>query len=181
MEELKSEMSKEINNTLFSTKLEAKAKSDSKVFDKLEEFLVSLMESLSKLDFLNNLHSLQIRFSNIISSLELNLKAELAPLRQVVNLMPTNVPPVKQVVQGRDNGVSSSKYSDQGKVVGKVIPTQLSTSLPVSLTTTSTTTTSRPITKGIIIGESVGGSKSSLKPLSSKEDKGDKGKGIKKI
>ncbi|CAI9288750.1 unnamed protein product [Lactuca saligna] len=37
-------------NTLYSTKLDAKTTQDSKVFEKLEEFLSSLKKSLSKVD-----------------------------------------------------------------------------------------------------------------------------------
>ena len=40
--------------------------------------------------------------------------------------------------------------------------------------------TSRTIIKGTVTGETVGGSSSSSKPPSSKDDKGDKGKGIEK-
>ncbi|CAH1434127.1 unnamed protein product [Lactuca virosa] len=140
-------------NTTFSTNLDVKNGSDSKVFSKLDELWGSLKESKSKVDL-----SQQSTFSiesilTIISSLEANLKAKLAPLLKFVHVMPTNAPPVKPVVQGEDRGVGASKNSDQGKFVGKVITTQILISLPVSLTTTSTTTTSRPLNKGIVIGQ----------------------------
>ena len=84
----------------------------------------------------------------MFSSLESNLKVELAPLLKLVNLMPTDALPVKPVVQGGDNGVGSSKDPTQGKVVGQVIKTQIPTSPYVSMTTTSTMVTSKPLTKG---------------------------------
>lgn len=78
-------------NTLFSTKLEAKTKLDSTVFDKLEEFLGCRKESLSKLDLTQ-----QSTFSLV-----------LGPLLKLVNMIPTDAPPIKQVVQGGDKGVGS--------------------------------------------------------------------------
>lgn len=86
-------------NSLFSTTLEAKTTSDQKVFYKLEEFQGSLKESLSKLDLSQQSTVSQDSISKMNDSLESNLKVELGPLLQLVNLMPINVPPVKQVVQ----------------------------------------------------------------------------------
>ena len=56
--------------------------------------------------------------------------------------------------------------------------TQIFTSLPVSLTITSKTTTTGPITKGIIISESAGCFGSSSVSPPSKNNEGDKGKGV---
>ena len=57
--------------------------------------------------------------------------------------------------------------------------TQIPTSLPVSMSTTSTMVTSRPLTKGIVIGAIARGSSS--KTPHSKQEKGDRGKGIDKV
>lgn len=116
----------------------------------------------------------------MISSIESNIKVELDPILKLVLLLPTNAPLTKHVKQGGEKGcgVGLSKGVDKGDVVRKVTSTQISTSLPVLLTTTSTTTTSRLITKDTVIGESTGDSTSSSKPPPSKDDKGDKGKGI---
>ncbi|CAI9286228.1 unnamed protein product [Lactuca saligna] len=110
--------------------------------------------------------------SKMLSSLETNLKAELSPILKLENLMPTDAPPVKLMVQGGDKRVGSSNDLDQGKVLGKVISTQIPTSLPIPTSTTSTTVTLRPLTKGIVIGATVRGSSS--KPTSTKQDKGDR-------
>lgn len=107
------------------------------------------------------------------------LKAELDPLANLLNLIPTNAPPVQTEVQGGEgigvgiSGISkvsmggngSSKGDDDAKVIVKVITTQLHTSLPkISMIITLTTTTTKPITKGVVIG-SVGGGSSSSKHL----------------
>ncbi|CAI9272473.1 unnamed protein product [Lactuca saligna] len=161
-------------NTLFSTKLEATTKTDSKVFEKMEEFLGSLKEYFSKLDLSQQSAVSQESISKLISSIESNIKTKIEPIMMLVLLLPTNSLAMKHVVQG-GMGVGSLKDPDQAKVVGKVMSTQIPTSLPISLITTSTTTTSRPITKGIFITKSVGGSSSSLKPPPTKYNKGDKG------
>ena len=66
----------------------------------------------------------------MFSTLENNFKVDIAPLLQLVKLMPTDAPPVKTGVQGREKGDGSSNYPDQGKVVSKVIHIQIPTSLP---------------------------------------------------
>lgn len=112
-------------------------------------------------------------------SIEVNIKAELAPTLDLVILLPTNSPPAKQVSQGGEKGcggVGSSKDTDKGAVFGKEMSTQVRTSLQISLTTTSKIITTRPITKGIIIGENVGGFGSRSMPSPSKDNQGDKGK-----
>ncbi|CAI9281247.1 unnamed protein product [Lactuca saligna] len=156
--------------------VDSKTKSDSKVFATLGEFLVSLKESILKVDNSPKSYVSQESLSQMFSSLGTNLKVEVDPLLKLVNLMPTDAPPVKPVVQGGDNGVGSSKDNDQGKVVGKLISTQIPTSLPTSMSTTLTTMNSKPLTKCIIIGSTTGGS--SLKAPPSNEVKDDRGKGI---
>lgn len=106
-------------NILFSTKLEAKTDTYSKVFEKLLEFLGSLKEYLSKLELSQQSDVYHESISKMISSLETNLKTELAPLLKLVLLMPMNVPHVKKVVQGREKGFGSSKDPDQGKLQGR--------------------------------------------------------------
>lgn len=59
----------------------------------------------------------------MFSSLESTLKAELVPLLKLIHLMPSDAPPAKTGVQGREKGVVSSKDLDEGKVVRKVMST----------------------------------------------------------
>lgn len=147
VEELKSEMSKEVAKikknyatlhdkvdviadaikklveyyTSITTKLDAKTETYSKVFAKMEEFLGGLKESISKIDTFHSSLVSQESTSKMISFLETNIKVELAPILKLVNLTPTDAPPVKQVAQGGNKGVGSSKDLNQGKVVGKVM------------------------------------------------------------
>lgn len=105
MEELKSEMAKEVvklelnylslpskvdvlaeavkniveYNSLFSNKFESKIETDSKLFNKLEEFSESLKESFLKLDMSQQTVVSPYLISQMIFSLEQNLKFELAP------------------------------------------------------------------------------------------------------
>ncbi|CAI9259997.1 unnamed protein product [Lactuca saligna] len=152
----------------FSTKVDSKTESNSKVFSKLEEFLESLKESILKIDTFPKSCISQKYLSQVFSSFISNLKTDIAHLLKLVNLMLTDAPPIRQVVQGGQKGVGSSKDPDQGKVVGKVISSQIPTSLPTSMSTTSTTMTSKPLTKGIVIHSSAGSSSS--KPPPSKEE-----------
>ncbi|CAH1412567.1 unnamed protein product [Lactuca virosa] len=82
-----------------------------------------------------------------------------APILELVLCLPINAPRAMQVI-------------------GKVISTKIHTSLPISLTTTSTTTTLRQSQKELFINEKSGGSSSSSMLPPSKDDQGDKGKGI---
>ncbi|CAI9285963.1 unnamed protein product [Lactuca saligna] len=150
--------------------------------DIVADAISNIKESVLQASLSNQSSVSQEASTHMISSIEANLKKELAPILELVLILLTNAPPAKQVPQGGEKGcrgVGSSKVVDKGAVVGKVISTQISTSLPVSLITTFTTTTTRPILKGIVIGESVGGLVSSSKPPPSKESQGDKGKGVK--
>ncbi|CAI9291685.1 unnamed protein product [Lactuca saligna] len=105
--------------TSFTTKFDTQIDVDSKVFAKLEEFVGSLKESISKLDTSHTSFVTQGSLSNMFSSLETYLKVELAPFLKLVNLMPSNAQPFKPVVQGGDKGVGSSKDHDQGNIAGK--------------------------------------------------------------
>lgn len=119
----------------------------------------------------------------MFSSLESTLKADLAALLKLVNLMSTNPPPIRIGVQGGEKGfcsgiskgfdTCSSKDPSNGKNFRKVIITHTTTSLPTSMKTSLATMTSKPITKGIFTGSYTSGSSS--KPPSSTEEK--KGKG----
>ncbi|CAI9259277.1 unnamed protein product [Lactuca saligna] len=80
------------------TKVELKSAYHSKVFAKLEELLGSLKESLSRIIVSPSSSISQESLSTLFSSLENNLKVEIAPLLRMVNLMPTNAPHVSQVV-----------------------------------------------------------------------------------
>ncbi|CAI9288672.1 unnamed protein product [Lactuca saligna] len=105
-------------NSEYTNKLEAKSEKDTQMFEKMEEFLSSIKESLSKS----------------------NIKSEIAPILDLVLCLPTNAPHAMQVSHGgekRIGGVGSSKDSDKekGVLVEKVISTQILTSLPMSLTT----------------------------------------------
>lgn len=113
------------------------SKNDSQVITKMEEFLTSLKESISKLDSSPTSSVSHEPLSKMFSSLESNFKAESAPLLKLVKLIPTDAPPVQIRVQGgKGVGFGSSKETSDGKVVGKVMSTQTPTSLLTSMTTT---------------------------------------------
>lgn len=91
------------------------------------------------------------------------MKDDLGPVLNLVNLMPTVVPPLSTGGVRGEKGVGAIKNVDQGEVVGNVMSTQLPTSMTKTFVPiTSTTTTTRPLSKGIVIGGS-----SSSKPLQS--------------
>lgn len=77
------------------------------MFTKMEDFMESLKESISKFKSSPKSSLSQESLSHMFSALESNFKAELAPLK-LVNLMPTDAPPVKTWVQGGEKGVGSS-------------------------------------------------------------------------
>ncbi|CAI9285896.1 unnamed protein product [Lactuca saligna] len=109
MTNLKAEIAKEVEKL---EKLDAKTESYSKVFEKFEEFLSNIKETISQAALSNQSSVSQEAITQMISSIEANLKKELAPLLEVVLLPPTNAPPTKQVSQGGEKGcgdVGSSK------------------------------------------------------------------------
>lgn len=134
MAELKSEMSKEVAKldeyystlrsdvdviidavkkvvmyfTSLSTIVDSKPESDSKVFAKLEAFLLSLTKIVSKLDFSPNSSVSQESLFQLFSYLETSLKAKLTPLLKFLNLMPTDSPPIKTCMQGVEKEVGLS-------------------------------------------------------------------------
>lgn len=71
-------------NTNYSTKLEAKSVKDSYVFAKLEEFLSSIKETILKVDLSNQSSISQESISQLVSTIEINTKAELAPILELV-------------------------------------------------------------------------------------------------
>ncbi|CAI9282793.1 unnamed protein product [Lactuca saligna] len=139
-----------LQNSLL-TKVKAKSSSDSPNFSKLKELLSSLKELILKLGYSPQPSVFLDFFSQNFSSLESNLKSELAPLMKLIHLMPTNAPFVRTRMQWGEKGVgtgvskcfdtSSLKDSTKGKVFGKVISIKIPTSLPTSMTTSSTTMT----------------------------------------
>ncbi|CAI9288394.1 unnamed protein product [Lactuca saligna] len=92
--------------TSFTSKFDAKTDVDSKVFSKMEDFWGSLNESISKIDTSHTSSISQEYMSQIFSSLETNLKVELAPLLKCVNMMPTDAPSVNSMVQGGIRGLA---------------------------------------------------------------------------
>ncbi|CAI9261973.1 unnamed protein product [Lactuca saligna] len=90
--------------SLLITKIDSKTEFDTKVFSKLEEFLGSWKESLSKLHVSPPSSISQESLSKMLSTLENNLKVELAPVLQLVKLMATDAPFVKIWVQGGEKG-----------------------------------------------------------------------------
>ncbi|CAH1422497.1 unnamed protein product [Lactuca virosa] len=79
-------------NTNYSNKLEAKSEKDSQVFAKLEEFQFSIKESISKASLSNQSSVSQESSSQLISTIETNIKAELALIIELVLRLPMNIP-----------------------------------------------------------------------------------------
>ena len=94
-------------------------------FAKMEELLGSLKVLVSQITVSPSSSISLESISRLFSSLESNLKAKLAPILKLANLMPLDAPPVKTRVQGGDKvGASGlSKDGDGQKVVGKVFST----------------------------------------------------------
>lgn len=106
----------------------------------------------------------------------------MAPLSQLINLLPTNASPVVTGVQGGKErsvgkGEGASKNSSEvAKVVGIVSSTQLSIPIVMKVDPVITTKiTTRPIVNGMVIKSTSEGSSS--KPKQTEADKG-KGKRV---
>lgn len=82
-------------NTDYLTKLEEKSEKDTQVFAKLEEFLTSIKESISKADISSQSFVSQEAISQLISTIETNMKAELTPILELVLQLPMNAPTVR--------------------------------------------------------------------------------------
>ncbi|CAI9290725.1 unnamed protein product [Lactuca saligna] len=147
------------------------SESDSKTFVHLQGLLEDLKELIFKLAIPPCSSVSLDSISQMHSSLESYLKADLDRFLTFIKLMPKAAPPVSTGVQGGENGVSTSRDSDQGKVVGKVTTTQLPTSFLMSTMTSSTSITFKSLTKCIDIGSFICGT-SSKPPPSSKETNG---------
>ncbi|CAI9290566.1 unnamed protein product [Lactuca saligna] len=71
-------------NTGYSTKRDVKTETDSKVFAKLREFSSSIKESISKVGLLNQYSVIDETITQMIFSIEANLKKELAPIFELI-------------------------------------------------------------------------------------------------
>lgn len=121
-------------------KVEKKSESNTQSFEKIEELLGNLKELISKLSSLPQSSVSPDSLSTLFSSSDASIKFEMTPFLKLINLMPTDAPPVHTGVQeGARNvgmglsvgmGSSKSKDGDDAKVVGKVISKQIPTSLP---------------------------------------------------
>lgn len=105
---------------------------------------------------------------------ETTLQKELAPLSQLISLLPTNAPPVVTWVQGGERRPvskgegASGRTKEEVKVVGKVFASHVPTSKPTPTfakadPVIAIVTTTRLVTKGIVIGTT--GEGSSSKPI----------------
>ncbi|CAI9271532.1 unnamed protein product [Lactuca saligna] len=99
MVELKTEMAKEVE------KIEKNYYVLHGKFDVILDVIAKMVEYntsyLTKLDVKTEPHS------QFISSIEANLKVELAPILELVLLLPTNAPPTKHVSQGERKDVEA--------------------------------------------------------------------------
>ena len=87
-------------NPKYTDKLEAKSEKDSQVFEKMEEFLSSIKESILKVNLLHQSTVSQETISQLISTIKTNMKSELAPILELVLCLPNDSPRAVQVSQG---------------------------------------------------------------------------------
>ncbi|CAI9265623.1 unnamed protein product [Lactuca saligna] len=112
----------------YTNQFQTKYEKDEKVFEKVEEFVSGIKDTLLKVDLSNQSHISQESILVMVSNIESNIKVDLAPILSLVFLLLTNAPRVAQVSQGRDIGVGGARSSkdfsdDKGVDVGKVIST----------------------------------------------------------
>ncbi|CAI9262167.1 unnamed protein product [Lactuca saligna] len=88
------------------SKLDKIVELDTQSFSKIEDSLINLNDLVSKIGSSSSLINHDSLFQKF-ASLESTLKAELAPLSKLLNLMPMNAPPVQTGVQGRE-GIGDS-------------------------------------------------------------------------
>lgn len=81
----------EFNNE-YTKQFEARSEEDKKMFEKMEEFLSGIKETLSKFDLLNQWIISQESLSQMVSNIESNIKTEVAAIRSLVFRLPTNAP-----------------------------------------------------------------------------------------
>lgn len=74
------------------------------MFVKLEEFLSSIKQSILKVDRSTQSSVSQESISQLISTIETNIKVDLAPILDLILILPTNVPHILQVSQAGDKG-----------------------------------------------------------------------------
>ena len=89
------------------------------MFYKLEEFQGSLKESLSKLDLSQQSTVSQDSISKMNDSLESNLKVELGPLLQLVNLMPIMSHLLNKLCNGEIKGLALRRLLIKVKWLGR--------------------------------------------------------------
>lgn len=159
------------------------------MFEKVEEFLSGIEETLSKVDLANQSTISQESISNMVSNIESNIKVKLARILSLVLRLPTNAPCVVQVFKRGERGVGGAGSSkdfgeDIGVVFGNVISTQIPFTIPMmpipvySTTITTTANELRVPLKGISITKCEGGSSKSLVETTSTIDPKDKRKVI---
>lgn len=112
---------------MYTKQPEAKSENDAMVFENMEGFLPGVKELFMD-DLSNKLTISPESLSFMVLTIELNIKTELAPIRNLILSLPANAPCVVHVSQGGDRGVGrarSSKDSDseKGVVFGKVTST----------------------------------------------------------
>ncbi|KAL7591384.1 hypothetical protein Lser_V15G33665 [Lactuca serriola] len=159
----------------YSSLLKKMAEEEVKSFGNVDKLLAVLKGLVLKSRFVSSLLISPELLYEMFKMLESTIQKELAPLAKVINLMPTDSPPIHTWVQGGEGisvgigesskvstrGSGSGKTDEDAKVVGKILTTQIPSSLPKtsaikSTSTTTTTTTTKSITKGIAIGSAGG-------------------------
>lgn len=70
-------------NSKYTNKLKSKSEKDSQVFEKMEEFLSSIKESILKVNLSHQSIVSQESFSQLSSNIESNIKSELAPILEL--------------------------------------------------------------------------------------------------
>ncbi|CAI9300395.1 unnamed protein product [Lactuca saligna] len=174
----------EFNNE-YTKQLQVKSENDEMVFEKMEEFLYGIKETLSKVYISNQSTISQESISKMVMNIELNIKAMMDPILSLVLRLPTNAPRGVQVLQRGDSkvrGAGSSKVpgDDTSFMVGKVISTQIPTIIPMkpiivsSTTITTKTHVSRVSLKVISIQEGEGRLSKALVKTTSPVDLKDK-------
>ncbi|CAI9283169.1 unnamed protein product [Lactuca saligna] len=175
-------------NKDYSKDLKDKYEKDDKVFEKVEEFLSGIKDTLSKVDLSNQSSISQESISKMVSNIESSIKAELDPILNLVIPLPTNAQCTAQVSQGGEREVGSSNAfgEDKGVVIRKTMSTQIPTKIPMKHVIVSSKTNfttgnfdqSKVQSKGISINEGAGGSSSTPVKTNSNNDLKDKGKTI---
>lgn len=83
------------------------------MFEKIEEFLYGIKETLSKVDISYQSTISQESLSQMVSNIDSNTKNELDPILNLILLLPTNAIRVAQVSQG---GIEELEEMDPQKI-----------------------------------------------------------------